>query len=430
MFLMPVFNRDAANAGSVESIKFLVKKGFPWSPSTTLGAAASNHVEVLQYAHDEHLPMRLSSCTNMQTIKRFAHSASDVPECIEDAAARGDFPRFKFWMDLNKIQQADRNYDDEEDGDDAQTLGRIRIEQYGPRKDTAIWAAKGGNIDCLRYALEERQVDAVCKYTEIGSAECFKYLVETVHNKKVAFKADQIYWNAIRKRQRDVIEYAMKVGLQMSKGAGLRAAETGDFEFFKWAVEEMKFDCSAVTDDGSESEEEDEDIFVCAISGGNLDILKYCFEKKLPRLRTIPDLVKEAMDLAHIKKNHFKLIEYLWAVQDDKTSDIMTPDLIRTISPSCSIETLNFLIQKGVKLTVKYATNCATADKFEQFAFMVQHLGPIIPIGESFCYRLEMAKYAYDHRCKDLESIFSSCVQKMSNFCWPRIFLALSKFRV
>jgi hypothetical protein len=348
--------RGAASKGNVETLKYLLAKGFRWNKLTAMEAAEKNHVEVLRFARENNFPIALRMNQDLNTLAEFIDYCEDADEIMYNAATSGDLTKLK-WL----------------------------FEEFSGEWDMRLAAltARSGSLECLKYVIEERGAETGFRFFEIGSVECLKYLVETADAK---FDSD-IYSHAVKKGQRDFVEYAIKVGIEMPQNLGITAAEAGNFGFFKWAVEEMKFDCSVgiPDEDQNDGDEDLEDVFMAAVHGESIEILKYAFEKKLPKHFSTPQLLQSVLKKQYFKDQK-KFVDYLMSVEPIEITPYMLNDAIQNCSPEL-MESIPW------EHEVKVHPYCELAN----FAYLLKQIGPQ-HIGESLTYQLLKVKYAFEHQ--------------------------------
>jgi hypothetical protein len=340
---------SAATHGHLHIVKYLHENGYKWNFSTLTSAAEGDHFGVFKYAVENGCPLGADP------------SFGDV-KILEYLQARGlPWKRWACSLSANKGNL------------DALMFAHENGAEWG---QTVAAAARARNFNCLKYAIENGAPMNIIIY-DIATLEIAKCLVEL----KVPLDP-RVYSNAVENRRMDVLKYLLEnTTVEKPEELGLTAAEQGDLDLFKLAIENG-FGFSPQIDEIYG--EDIVDVYTTLISVGALDCLIYATEKKL-QMHLTPQQYFEKMFNVHISKN-LKMITW-WAEKFD--CDFM--QCWPLIAENGEVDLIEILEQKGVifmeKQQLDILNNALMNGNIEMLAYMLKKKRCKFPIA-SFFYLL------------------------------------------
>lgn len=310
---------EAAGSGHLQMLQYLHEHGFQLTDSVTQTAALQNQVETLKYALDHGCTFStgLSSC-DFGVLQVLQQRGLDwKPYACSFAAQKGNLQALK-WAHEN-----------------------------GAPWDMAVMhAIWNGHVDCLKYIVAEGQ--RPIEYVKhVGSVGVLKFLWE--ENIERQLLSDQIYSFAVENLDRETVEYLYNyTKINKPDSLGTLAAYAGDFEFFKWCIEDLKFGTMNHT---YEDDYETMDVLEAALNSDNYDIIHYVITHNLaPRLRSTTEYVEN--NLAY--SSGAAAWKLMYEVERFEFTTMM-----QSVVRQSNIEAIDWMIDKGANFTSQHLTHAA-----------------------------------------------------------------------
>jgi hypothetical protein len=327
-----LFSAEAAINGHLHVLKYLHENGYPWTDYTTQMAAFKNQVECLKYAVEQGCPIpNQIRCGGLEALNYLKQRGVDwTPEACSSAASQGKLDVLK-WAHENGAP-------------------------WGMAVMQAIWI---GHLDCLEYMLAQgAHIGQTVK--NVGTLDVLKYLWEHCDRELLS---EQIYCSAVENLERGMVEYLVtNTTINKPPSLATLAVYAGDFEFAKWCIEDLKFGTAPHT---YEDEYESIDILEAALSTNNLDIAKYVITNNLgPRLRTHTVYVENGMSNSTSAG--------VWKLMYEVEPFELTATMMQSVVQQGSIETIEWMIEKGAKFTNAHLTHAVQYNQLTTIACLLK----------------------------------------------------------
>lgn len=325
---------SAANRGQLHVLKYLHENGYEWDVNTLHIAALENNIECLKYALDNgcNPAWGYGHLGSIEAIQLYIEK--DLPKdgwkvhACQSAVRTGDLPMLKF-----------------------------AHENGAPWDDSLMEAIRCGSLSCVQYILDNG--DEIKKtVTSVGSVEVLKFLVE---HTTARIDTAEIYPVATEYMQRDILEYLSSRSFPKPASLGLTAAETGNFEFFKWCIEEMKFD----TDPIIRAYRDSFDIMQFALESTDYNFVKYVVANKLgPNVHSHDIYVAEFLPQCSDVR--------IWRLLYDMEPFEITDSLLHGAMARGTAELLEWFIERGAKFNDQHLVRTITAGNLAAMVFLLK----------------------------------------------------------
>jgi hypothetical protein len=359
---------EAARVGSLEILKYCIENSFPrnylkqnFGSALTYRAASSGHLLVLQYLHENGYGMDsnvtyVASLYNHLDCMKYALDNGCISSWAYGGGFFGNIEAIQLYLDKGFPKHGWKTLACQ----NAAKLGDLQMLKWAhdngaPWNDAIMKAIAKGSLSCVQYMVENG-VQIENTVTIIGSVQVLAYLVECTTAK---IDTSEIYQDATKSMDKEMLAYLSSRSFVKPASLALTAAETGNFEFFKWCIEELKFDTSPIMNTTIIPF----DIFGAAL--GNYDIMKYVVEKILgPNIQPYSWYVDNVL--------HYYPDVRIWRLMYDLEKFEMTDSLLHNAAARGTPELLEWLTECGAKFEEEHVASAVVGNNLACMAFLIK----------------------------------------------------------
>jgi hypothetical protein len=383
---------EAARVGSLEILKYCIENSFPknylkqnFGSAIMYQAINYGHLHVLQYLHENGIGMT-SILTHVAASRNYLDCLKYALDhgCLSSWAQDGAGPfrsieAIQLYLDKGFPKHGWKSFACKY----AAKLGDLQMLKWvhdngAPWNDAIMKAIAKGSLSCVQYMVENG-VQIENTVTIIGSVQVLAYLVECTTAK---IDTSEIYQDATKSMNKDILAYLSSRSFVKPASLALTAAETRNFDFFKWCIEELKFD----TRPKMNTTIMPFDIFGAAF--GNYDIMKYVVEKKLgPNIQPYSWYVDNLLP-------YYPDVR-IWRLMYDLENFEITDSLLHNAAARGTPELLEWLAECGAKFEEEHVASVAVGNNLACMAYLIKQ-GCEFSIGFAGGKQL-CNKYAYEH---------------------------------
>lgn len=326
---------EAAKLGQLHVLKYLHENGFAFDSSLSYPAATNNHLECVKYL------LEIRSGAALDSAPGYLNSLEAIQLYIEKCTPKDGWKTFA-------CQNAARLGD--------LTMLKWAHENGAPWNEALSAAIQCGSLSCLQYMVNngatiEQTVEMV------GSVDVLKFLLEKFPE---IVEVDAVYTMATEYMNRDIMAHLSSKSYEKPASLGAIAAQTGNFEFFKWCVEELKFDTKPELHiwDGDYS-----DILGSALITKNYDFVKYVVDNKLHQPNK--NYLEEIQNYSDVR---------IWKLIYQMGPAVEFPDsMLHAAAANGTGEVLAWFIEHGAKFTELHAYSAASSANPEGLSYLLKH---------------------------------------------------------